>query len=71
MAKKAAAPAAPCEPCQYRISIFKNRDKKWQWRISHINSSVLATSEAYSSYKECCDTAKNLGKALGCKPVKI
>lgn len=68
MAKKAAAPAAPC---QYLLQIFKDRDKKWRWRLCHTNRNILATSEAYSSYKECCDTAKNLGKTLGCKPTKI
>lgn len=71
MAKKAAAPAAPCTPCQYAIQIFKNAGKKWQWRLLSINTQILAHSEPYSSYKECCDTAKNLGKTLGCKPVKI
>lgn len=71
MAKKAAAPAAPCEPCQYRIEIFKDMAQKWRWRLRSLNTQILAHSEAYSSYKECCDTAKNLGKALGCKPVKI
>jgi hypothetical protein len=35
------------------IELFKNKKKKWQFRIKAYNGKILAHSEAYSSKRNC------------------
>ncbi len=49
---------------EYRIEMWRSKDG-WRWRIRHVNGNILASSEAYSTKKDCRDTVAGLAKATG------
>jgi len=42
------------------IELFKDVDKSWRFHIVADNGQIIATSEAYSSKRQCMDTVKSL-----------
>lgn len=49
----------------YRIQLFRNVKRKWQWRLRSRFGKVLAHSESYSSKASCRKTARFLAHNLG------
>ena len=54
----------------YRIEIFMDESGKWRWRVRHLNTEKLATSQGYSSLSECVTTATNFGRDRNIPVVK-
>ncbi len=46
-----------------RIELFKDKNKKWRFRLLASNHQILCHSEAYSRKKYCKDTANLIRKS--------
>lgn len=46
-----------------KIELFKDKNKKWRFRLRATNNKILCSSEAYSRKKYCEDTADLIKKS--------
>ena len=43
------------------LELFRDRSRRWRWRLRHPNGNILASSEAYSRKGKAWESAARVG----------